>query len=72
MSNVECSGNEPRLIDCPYSSGGSGSGATLYCGFYDGRCYHRGKRYLVEFSITLIIIIVLRQMQIWKYSADRW
>ena len=50
MSNVECSGNESRLIDCPHSSGGNGSGATLRCNYYnDGRCYHKGK--LVEFSI---------------------
>ena len=36
MSNVQCSGTEPRLIDCPHSSGGGGSGglwsdATLSC-----------------------------------------
>ena len=50
MSNVECSGNESRLIDCPHSSGGNGSGATLRCNYYnDGRCYHKSK--LVEFSI---------------------
>ena len=31
MSNVQCSGNESRLIECPHSSGGNGSVATLTC-----------------------------------------
>ena len=40
MSNVECSGNESRLIDCPHNSGGSGDGATLHCSYNnDGKCY---------------------------------
>ena len=40
MSNVECSGNEPRLIDCPHNSVGSGDGATLRCSYNnDGKCY---------------------------------
>ena len=34
MSNVQCSGSESRLVDCPYSSGGSGSDASLTCYYY--------------------------------------
>ena len=37
MSNVQCSGTENKLTDCPYSSGGSGSGATLMCYDSSGR-----------------------------------
>ena len=37
MSNVQCSGTENRLTDCPHSSGGSGSGATLRCYDSSGR-----------------------------------
>ena len=41
MSNVQCLGNESRLTDCPHSSGGSGSGATLECYPYNsGVCLH--------------------------------
>ena len=35
MSNVQCSGNESRLIDCPHNSGGSGSDALLRCNYYN-------------------------------------
>ena len=44
MSNVQCLGTESRLIDCPHSSGGGGSGglwsdATLSCyPFSSGKC----------------------------------
>ena len=37
MSNVQCSGTENKLTDCPHSSGGSGSGATLMCYDSSGR-----------------------------------
>ena len=33
ISNVQCSGSESRLIDCPYSSGGSGSVESLKCNY---------------------------------------
>ena len=33
MSNVQCSGNESRLIDCSHNSGGIGSVATLDCDY---------------------------------------
>ena len=39
MNNVQCSGTENKLTDCPHSSGGSGSGATL-------RCYDSSGRYI--------------------------
>ena len=31
MSNVVCVGTESRLIDCPYTTGGSGSPVSLEC-----------------------------------------
>ena len=31
MSDVQCVGTESRLIDCPYTSGGSGSLVSLEC-----------------------------------------
>ena len=31
MSDLQCLGNESRLIDCPHRSGGSGNGVTLNC-----------------------------------------
>ena len=31
MSNVQCVGTESRLIDCSYTSGGSGSPVSLEC-----------------------------------------
>ena len=31
MSNVMCVGTESRLIDCPYTNGGSGSPVSLRC-----------------------------------------
>ena len=37
MSNVQCSGSESRLIDCPHSSGGSGSDALLRCSYSNGK-----------------------------------
>ena len=33
MSNVQCSGNESRLIECPHSSGGNGSAVSLTCDY---------------------------------------
>ena len=56
MSNVECSGNEPRLIDCPHNSGGSGNGATLRCNY--SRCYHKGQ--LVQLSIITKLLVLGR------------
>ena len=34
MSDVQCSGNESRLIDCPHSPGGSRPVAYLNCHSY--------------------------------------
>lgn len=34
MSEVECVGNESRLIDCPYAQGGSGNLVTMECSYY--------------------------------------
>ena len=34
MSDVECEGNESRLIDCPYTLGGSGNRVTMECSYY--------------------------------------
>ena len=34
MSDVQCSGTESRLTDCPHTPGGSGSGVSLECGYY--------------------------------------
>ena len=31
MSNVQCSGTETRLTECPYQPGGTGAVATLNC-----------------------------------------
>ena len=31
MSNVTCEGDESRLIDCPFTSGGNGSPVSLTC-----------------------------------------
>ena len=31
MSNVTCGGDESRLIDCPFTSGGNGSPVSLTC-----------------------------------------
>ena len=33
ISNVQCSGSESRLIDCPHSPGGSGSVESLRCNY---------------------------------------
>ena len=33
MSDVNCEGNESRLIDCSYSTGGSGSTVSLRCSY---------------------------------------
>ena len=33
ISNVQCSGSESRLIDCPHSYGDSGSDASLRCNY---------------------------------------
>ena len=33
MSNVSCDGNESRLVDCSYSTGGSGSPVSLRCSY---------------------------------------
>ena len=33
MGNVQCSGSESRLIDCPHSAGGRGSAARLTCNY---------------------------------------
>ncbi|CAI8015589.1 Neurotrypsin [Geodia barretti] len=39
MSSVECVGTESRLIDCPYTTGGSGSPVSLRC-TYSASCAH--------------------------------
>ena len=33
ISNVTCEGTESRLIDCPYTTGGSGSPVSLECSY---------------------------------------
>jgi hypothetical protein len=43
MSNVECVGTESRLIDCPYTTGGSGSPVSLRC-TYSAPCAHGDMR----------------------------
>ncbi|CAI8018658.1 Neurotrypsin [Geodia barretti] len=39
MSNVMCVGTESRLIDCPYTTGGSGSPVSLGCTYF-APCAH--------------------------------
>ena len=43
LSNVQCSGSESRLIDCPHSSGGNGSDAELTC--YYGKFIYSKTRF---------------------------
>ena len=45
MSNVQCSGTESRLLECPHSRGGSGSAATL-------DCYDYSRKYISAMSHT--------------------
>ena len=44
MSNVSCVGTESRLIDCPYTTGGSGSPVSMSCS--SGKIWE-GKRSLI-------------------------
>ena len=48
MSNVQCSGTESRLTECPYTSGGSGSDASLYCDYY---YYYYSGIYRIDISL---------------------
>ena len=48
MNNVQCSGSESRLIDCPHSSGGSGSDARLTCPYYSNGKYYNGKYSIIS------------------------
>ena len=62
ISNVSCEGNEVKLIDCPYITGGSGSAVSLECS-YSGNNTRRmlnivGERERPNFGFWILCLLL--------------